>query len=57
MIPRMAAGAEAKLIGSTIVGLPWVLVRRKEIKRPQDLKGKNIAVSRPGGPPINWRRR
>jgi NitT/TauT family transport system substrate-binding protein len=49
MIPRMAAGAEAKLIGSTIVGLPWVLVGRKEIKRPQDLKGKSIAVSRPGG--------
>ena len=49
MIPRMAAGADAKLIGSTIVGLPWVLVGRKEIKRPQDLKGKTIAVSRPGG--------
>ena len=49
MIPRMAAGAEAKMIGSTIVGLPWVLVGRKEIKRPQDLKGKSIAVSRPGG--------
>ena len=49
MIPRIAAGADAKLIGSTIVGLPWVLVGRKEIKRPQDLKGKTIAVSRPGG--------
>ena len=49
MIPRMAAGADAKLIGSTIVGLPWVLMGRKEIKRPQDLKGKTIAVARPGG--------
>jgi NitT/TauT family transport system substrate-binding protein len=49
MIPRMAAGADAKLIGSTIVGLPWVLVGRKEIRRPQDLKGKSIALSRPGG--------
>ncbi len=49
MIPRIAAGIEAKLIGSPIVGLPWVLVGRKEIKRPQDLKGKSIAVSRPGG--------
>ena len=49
MIPRMAAGADAKLIGSTIVGLPWVLMGRKEIKRPQDLKGKSIAVARPGG--------
>lgn len=49
MIPRLAAGADAKLIGSTIVGLPWVLMGRKEIKRPQDLKGKTIALSRPGG--------
>ncbi len=49
MIPRMAAGADAKLVGSPLVGLPWVLVGRKEIKRPQDLKGKSIAVSRPGG--------
>src|SRR6266571_5446290 len=49
MIPRIAAGADAKLIGSTIVGLPWVLMGRKEIKRPQDLKGKTIAVARPGG--------
>ena len=30
MIPRMAAGADAKLIGSPIVGLPWVLMGRKE---------------------------
>lgn len=49
MIPRIAAGADGKLIGSPLVGLPWVLVGRKEIKRPQDLKGKTIAVSRPGG--------
>jgi NitT/TauT family transport system substrate-binding protein len=49
MIPRMAAGADAKLIGSPLVGLPWVLMGRKEIKRPQDLKGKTIALSRPGG--------
>lgn len=49
MIPRLAAGAEAKLIGSPIVGLPWVLMGRKEIARPADLKGKTIAVSRPGG--------
>jgi ABC-type nitrate/sulfonate/bicarbonate transport system substrate-binding protein len=49
MIPRMAAGADAKLIGSAIVGLPWVLMGRKDIKRPEDLKGKTIAVARPGG--------
>ncbi|HEY7218715.1 MAG TPA: ABC transporter substrate-binding protein [Candidatus Binatia bacterium] len=49
MIPRIAAGADAKLIGSPLIGLPWVLMGRKEIKRPLDLKGKTIAVSRPGG--------
>jgi NitT/TauT family transport system substrate-binding protein len=49
MIPRIAAGAEAKLVGSPLVGLPWVLMARQEIKRPADLKGKSIAVSRPGG--------
>ena len=49
MIPRIAAGAEAKLVGSPIVGLPWVLMGRQEIKKPADLKGKSIAVSRPGG--------
>src|ERR687891_2829341 len=49
MIPRIAAGVEAKLVGSPLVGLPWVLVGRKDIKGPLDLKGKSIAVSRPGG--------
>ncbi len=48
-IPRMAAGGEAKIISSLIVGLPWVLMGRSEIKRPADLKGKTIPVSRPGG--------
>jgi NitT/TauT family transport system substrate-binding protein len=49
MIPRIAAGAEAKLVGSPLVGLPWVLMARQDIKKPVDLKGKSIAVSRPGG--------
>jgi ABC-type nitrate/sulfonate/bicarbonate transport system substrate-binding protein len=49
MIPRVAAGADAKLIGSAILGLPWVLMGRKDIKRPEDLRGKTIAVARPGG--------
>jgi NitT/TauT family transport system substrate-binding protein len=49
MIPRIAAGIEAKLVGSPLVGLPWVLMARQDIKKPVDLKGKSIAVSRPGG--------
>jgi NitT/TauT family transport system substrate-binding protein len=48
-IARMAAGGEAKIVSSLIVGLPWVLMGRSEIKRPADLKGKTIPVSRPGG--------
>jgi len=45
-IPGMAAGSDAKLIASPLVGLPWVMLARKDIKRPEDLKGKSIAVTR-----------
>jgi len=48
-IPRMVAGGEAKIVSSLVIGLPWVLMGRKDIKRPADLKGKTIPVSRPGG--------
>lgn len=47
-IPGMASGSDARLVGSPLVGLPWVLMARKEIKRPEDLRGKSIAVTRPG---------
>jgi NitT/TauT family transport system substrate-binding protein len=47
-IPGMASGSDAKLIASPLVGLPWVLLARKDIKRPEDLKGKSIAVTRAG---------
>jgi NitT/TauT family transport system substrate-binding protein len=47
-IPGMATGLDAKLIGAPLVGLPYVLLARKDIKRPEDLKGKNIGVTRPG---------
>ncbi len=47
-IPGMAAGSDAKLIASPLVGLPWVLLARKDIKRPEELKGKSIAVTRAG---------
>ena len=47
-IPGMAAGSDAKLIASPLVGLPWVLLARKDVKRPEDLKGKSIAVTRAG---------
>ena len=46
-IPGMAAGSDAKLIAAPLVGLPWVMLARKDIKRVEDLKGKSIAVTRP----------
>jgi len=49
LIPSLASGAEVKLIASSLVGLPWVMIARKEIKRPEELKGKIIASTRPGG--------
>lgn len=47
-IPGMASGSDAKLIAAPLLGLPWVLLTRKDIKRPDELKGKSIAVTRPG---------
>ena len=47
-IPGLAAGVEVKLVGSPLVGMPYVLLARKDIKRVEDLKGKSIGYSRPG---------
>jgi len=47
-IPGMATGVEAKLVAAPLVGLPYVLVTRKDIKRAEDLKGKSLGVTRPG---------
>src|SRR5687767_11514086 len=51
IIPSLAAGAEAKMIASPLVGLPWVIISRKDIKRVEELKGKVFIVTRPGGTP------
>jgi NitT/TauT family transport system substrate-binding protein len=47
-LPGLAAGVEAKVIASPLVKLPYVMVARKEIRRPEELKGKSIGVTRPG---------
>jgi NitT/TauT family transport system substrate-binding protein len=47
-IPGMATGIDGKLIGAPLVGLPYVLLARKDVKRAEDLKGKAIGVTRPG---------
>ncbi len=47
-ISRIATGMDGKLVASPLVGLPYVVLARKDIKRPADLKGKTIGVTRPG---------
>ena len=47
-IVRIGAGADGKLVASPLVGLPYVVLARKDIKQPSDLKGKSIGVARPG---------
>ena len=47
-IPGVAAGTDGKLIAAPLVGLPWVMLARKDIKQVEDLKGKSIAVTRAG---------
>ena len=48
IIPGMAAGIEVKIVASPLVKLPYVLITRKEIRRPEDLKGKALGVARAG---------
>ncbi|HEU5463324.1 MAG TPA: ABC transporter substrate-binding protein [Candidatus Binatia bacterium] len=48
IIPGMAAGIDVKIVASPLVKLPYVLVTRKEVKRPEDLKGKSLGIARAG---------
>ena len=47
-IPGLASGVDGKLVASPLIGLPYVLLAHKDIKRLEDLKGKSIGVSRAG---------
>ena len=47
-LPGLATGVEAKVIASPLVKLPYVMVARKDVRRPEDLKGKAIGVTRAG---------
>lgn len=47
-IPGMATGLDIKLVAAPLVGLPYVLITRKDIRTIEDLKGKALAVTRPG---------
>jgi len=50
-IVRIATGADGKLVASPLVGLPYVVLARRDITKPSDLKGKSIGVTRPGDLP------
>jgi ABC-type nitrate/sulfonate/bicarbonate transport system substrate-binding protein len=47
-IGRIATGVDGKLIASPLIGLPYVVLARKDVKVPADLRGKSIGVTRPG---------
>jgi len=47
-IGRIATGVDAKLVAAPLVGLPYVVLARKDIRTPADLRGKSIGVTRPG---------
>jgi ABC-type nitrate/sulfonate/bicarbonate transport system substrate-binding protein len=51
IIPSLAAGAEAKMIASPLVGLPWVIIARKDMNHVEDLRNKIFLATRPGGTP------
>jgi ABC-type nitrate/sulfonate/bicarbonate transport system substrate-binding protein len=48
IIPGMAAGIEVKIVASPLVKLPYVLVTGKDVRRPEDLKGKALGIARAG---------
>ena len=47
-IPGLASGVDGKVIASPLIGLPYVLLAHKDVKRLEDLRGKNIGVSKAG---------
>ncbi|HUK42203.1 MAG TPA: ABC transporter substrate-binding protein [Candidatus Acidoferrales bacterium] len=47
-IPGLASGVDGKLVASPLIGLPYVLLAHKDVKRIEDLRGKSIGVSKAG---------
>lgn len=47
-IPTLAAGIGGKLVAAPLVKLPYVMISRKELRRPEDLRGKSIGIARAG---------
>ncbi len=47
-IPGLASGIDARIVGSPLVGLVWVMIGRPEIRTVADLRGKAIGIPRVG---------
>jgi NitT/TauT family transport system substrate-binding protein len=47
-IPGLASGSDARIVAAPLLGLPYVLIARPEVRSVPDLRGKSIAISRPG---------
>ncbi len=47
-IPGLATGIDGKIVAAPLVGLPYVLISRKEVRSVEGLKGKTVGISRPG---------
>jgi NitT/TauT family transport system substrate-binding protein len=55
-MPGIASGSNVKIIAVPLVGQPYVLIARPELRTLADLRGKTIAAGRPGGLPARLTR-
>ena len=47
-IPGLASGVDVKLVAAPLVGLPYVLITRPDVRTVADLKGKSLGIPRVG---------
>ena len=47
-IAGLASGVEVKLVGNALLGLPYVMIARPEVRSVPDLRGKAIGIARVG---------
>jgi NitT/TauT family transport system substrate-binding protein len=50
-LPGMAVGKQGKIVATTLLGLPYVLITRAEVRSVLDLKGRSVGVARVGDLP------
>jgi NitT/TauT family transport system substrate-binding protein len=47
-IPGLASGSEGRVVAAPLLGLPYVLISRPDVRSVPDLRGKSASVARPG---------